>query len=84
MITLLYFARLREAFGMSSEQVAPPAEITDIGALLEWLRGRGGAWQIELAPGSPVRVAVNQAMATTQTHFGADDEIALFPPVTGG
>lgn len=84
MITLLYFARLREAFDMSSEQVAPPAEITDVGTLLEWLRGRGGAWQIELAPGRPVRVAVNQTMATAATPFAAGDEIALFPPVTGG
>ena len=84
MITLLYFARLREAFGMSSEQVAPPAEIADVGALLEWLRGRGGVWQDELAPGRPVRVAVNQTMATAGTPCAAGDEIALFPPVTGG
>ena len=84
MITLLYFARLREAFGVSSEQAAPPAEITDVGTLLEWLRGRGGVWQDELAPGKLVRVAVNQTMATTATPFGDGDEIALFPPVTGG
>ena len=84
MITLLYFARLREAFGISSEQAAPPAEIANIGVLLEWLRSRGGAWQIELAPDKPVRVAVNQAMATTATPFAEGDEIALFPPVTGG
>lgn len=84
MITLLYFARLRESFGMSSEQAAPPAEITNVGALLEWLRSRGGDWQNELAPGKPVRVAVNQAMATNTTPFAEGDEIALFPPVTGG
>ena len=84
MITLLYFARLREAFGTSSEQITPPAGIDNIGALLEWLRSRGGIWQDELAPGRPVRVAVNQTMATTETHFGAGDEIAMFPPVTGG
>lgn len=84
MITLLYFARLRETFGISSEQAAPPAEINNIGALLEWLRSRGDAWQIELAPGKPVRVAVNQAMASEATPIIEGDEIALFPPVTGG
>lgn len=84
MITLLYFARLRESFGISSEQAAPPAEIANIGALLEWLRARGGAWQDELAPGKPVRVAVNQTMATVDTPLAEGDEIALFPPVTGG
>jgi sulfur-carrier protein len=84
MITLLYFARLREAFGMSSEQVAPPAEIADVGALMGWLRDRGGVWQDELAPAKPVRVAVNQTMASVDTVFADGDEIALFPPVTGG
>lgn len=84
MITLLYFARLREAFGISSEQAAPPVETANVGALLEWLRSRGGAWQDELAVGKPVRVAVNQTMATVDTPVADGDEIALFPPVTGG
>ncbi|MHB1292578.1 MAG: MoaD/ThiS family protein, partial [Sulfuricella sp.] len=62
MITLLYFARLREAFGLSSEQTNPPAAVADVRSLTEWLRQRGGAWQEELAQDKPVRVAVNQDM----------------------
>jgi molybdopterin synthase sulfur carrier subunit len=84
MVTLLYFARLRETFGVSSEQAALPPSIDNVGALFEWLRSRGGAWRDELAPGRPVRAAVNQEMATTGTPLADGDEIALFPPVTGG
>lgn len=84
MITLLYFARLRESFGLSSEQVALPQSVNNIGALLDWLRQRGGNWQIELAPGKAVRFAVNQDMATIETSISDGDEIAIFPPVTGG
>lgn len=84
MITLLYFARLRESLGLSSEQVTLPQSINDIGALLDWLRQRGDNWQTELAPGKAVRLAVNQDMATTTTPISDGDEIALFPPVTGG
>lgn len=84
MITLLYFARLREAFGISSEQVDLPPTVGDSAALLGWLRSRGGVWQEELAPGKPVRLAVNQAMAAGATPLADGDEVALFPPVTGG
>lgn len=84
MVTLLYFARLRESFGLASEQVELPASVTNIAALTEWLRQRGGIWQEELAPGKPVRVAVNQDMAAPDTAVQNMDEIAFFPPVTGG
>lgn len=84
MITLLYFARLRETFGLPSEQANLPADVADVASLTEWLRQRGGAWQEELAQGRPVRVAVNQDMATPDTVVRDGDEIAFFPPVTGG
>lgn len=84
MITLLYFARLRESFGISSEQAHPPAHVVDVRSLTEWLRQRGGAWQEELAQNRPVRVAVNQDMAGPDRAVCDGDEIAFFPPVTGG
>lgn len=84
MITLLYFARLRESFGLASEQAELPAHVTDVSSLTEWLRQRGSVWQEELAPGKPVRVAVNQDMADLATAVRDGDEIAFFPPVTGG
>lgn len=84
MITLLYFARLREALDLSSEQASPPAAVTDVRSLTEWLRQRGGAWREELAQDRPVRVAVNQDMADPDTAVRDGDEVAFFPPVTGG
>lgn len=84
MITLLYFARLRETFGISSEQIAFSPAIANVGDLVDSLRQRGAPWQDELAPGKPVRLAVNQAMASNETPIADGDEVAIFPPVTGG
>ena len=84
MITVLYFARLRETLGMSSERIAMPASVRDVKGLRALLVARGGEWQQELAPTRPVRAAVNQAMAQGDTQVAEGDEIAFFPPVTGG
>lgn len=84
MLKLLYFARLREAFERSGERVEAPPPVVDVAALTRWLRSRGGAWEAELAPEKPVRVAVNQVMANGASPLKAGDEVAFFPPVTGG
>ena len=84
MITVLYFARLREALGTSSESIALPATVRDVEGLRTLLVARGGEWEGELAPSRPVRAAVNQAMALGDTQVADGDEVAFFPPVTGG
>lgn len=84
MITLVYLARLREALGAPAEKVELPGDVGTVAALLAWLRARGGAWAAELAPNRAVRVAVNYDMARADTPIKAGDEVALFPPVTGG
>lgn len=83
-IEVLYFARLREVFGREREQVELPGNVQDVGGLTAWLRSRGETWERELAPGRPVRIAVNQDMAAADTPVGDGDEVAFFPPVTGG
>lgn len=83
-IQLLYFARLREVFGRDREQIELPGDVQNVAALTAWLRGRGEIWERELAPGKPVRVAVNQDMAAAETAVANGDEVAFFPPVTGG
>ena len=84
MVRLVYLARLRDALGTGTESVDLPEEVGTVAALLEWLSNRGGAWKDELAPGRAVRIAVNHDMAGLETPIRPGDEVALFPPVTGG
>ena len=84
MVTVLYFARLREALGTTSEQLALPATVRDLRGLRALLASRGGAWAHELADGKAVRAAVNQDTAPDDARVADGDEIAFFPPVTGG
>jgi sulfur-carrier protein len=82
-IHLLYFARLREVFGIGRErlELSPTAKLAD---LLDILRARGGVWSDELAAGRAYRVAVNQDIVGLDASLKEGDEIAIFPPVTGG
>ena len=84
MIRLVYLARLRDALGTSTESVDLPRDVATVRGLLAWLSQRGGAWTHELAPGRAVRIAVNHDIAQNDTPIRAGDEVALFPPVTGG
>jgi molybdopterin synthase sulfur carrier subunit len=83
-VTLLYFASLRESLGCSREQVALPAGTATVSSLVESLRSRDGRWSDAFAAGKPWRVAVNQQMANPGTPLKPGDEVAFFPPVTGG
>ena len=85
MLTLLYFASLREALGTSREQVAlPAAGVATVQGVVDALRSRSGAWSDALSPQKTWRVAVNQRLADLATPVKSGDEIAFFPPVTGG
>ncbi len=84
MVKLVYLARLREDLGTSSEALALPAGVTTVAALRAHLMTRGGQWANVLANGKALRVAVNQEMAAPATPVKAGDEVAFFPPVTGG
>jgi molybdopterin synthase sulfur carrier subunit len=83
-VTVLFFARLREVLGCERERVSLPPGTRTVAALREHLRARGGAWEAELGARKPVRVAVNQDMADADTPLADGDEVAFFPPVTGG
>lgn len=82
-LKVLYFASLREAVGCSEEELALPAGVASVGGLREHLAARGERWQA-LAPGHRVRAAVNHRMAGPEVSLAAGDEVAFFPPVTGG
>ena len=81
---IVYFAWLREKAGIAEEVVTPPASVRNVGDLIDWLAGRGGGHADALADLSVVRVAVNQEYANLDHPLEPEDEVALFPPVTGG
>ena len=83
-VRLLYFARLREVFDTDEEAARLPPSVTTMAAMLEWLRQRGGVWAEELAEGRAYRVAVNHDLVLPDTLLKEGDEVAIFPPVTGG
>ncbi|MBL8436934.1 MAG: molybdopterin converting factor subunit 1 [Zoogloeaceae bacterium] len=82
-VKILYFASLREALGCAGETVELPPGVGDVGGLRKFLQARGEAWQAPLGRGN-LRFAVNQRMAGLEAPIGAGDEVAFFPPVTGG
>lgn len=84
MITILYFASLRESLGTARESLEIPAGVTTLGELRAWLRLRGGVWAEALAEGKAVRMALNQSMAGPEALLTVGGEVAFFPPVTGG
>ncbi len=89
MIQLRYFASLRERLGTGAEVILAPAPLTTGGAitvatLLFLLRQRGEPWSEALGEGQTLLTAVNQAMARPDTPVQDGDEVAFFPPVTGG
>jgi molybdopterin synthase sulfur carrier subunit len=83
-VTILYFAALRELLGCTRENVALPAPGATVSALLDHLRDRDPRWSEAFAPGRRFRVAVNQDIADLSTPLKPGDEVAFFPPVTGG
>ncbi len=83
-LKVLFFAGLREQLGTPGEEIELPAGVRTVSALRTHLKSRGGAWQTALADGRLLRMAVNQEMAKPDESIKPGDEVAFFPPVTGG
>ncbi len=81
---LLYFAWLRARIGVAEEEVSLPPEVRDVAELVLWLRRRGANYAEALKEPKAVRVAVNQDYVGHDHPLRDGDEVALFPPVTGG
>ena len=83
-VKVLYFASIREKLGKGAEEIELPAGIATIAGLRTHLQARGGAWAEALADSRLLRTAVNQDMAPSAAPIKPGDEVAFFPPVTGG
>ena len=83
-IRILYFASLREKLGRDAEAIELPAGVSTVAALRAHLRARGGPYGEVLAEKRLVRAALNQDMVGAGAPVKGGDEVAFFPPVTGG
>ena len=81
---LLYFAWVRQRIGLAEEEVTPPANVVTVAELVEWLKSRGPGYAAAFANAAVVKAAVNQEFARPDRRLEPGDEIALFPPMTGG
>jgi molybdopterin synthase sulfur carrier subunit len=83
-VKLIYFAWLRARIGCAEEEIDLPPGVKDVAGLLDWLRSRGSGYADAVRDLSVVRVAVNQNYVGLEHPVRQGDEIAVFPPVTGG
>jgi len=84
MIRVLYFASLREQLGTDAEELAFGEGTADLEAIVSSLRSRGGIWSGVFGGTQPVMMALNQEVAAPEDKVSDGDEVAFFPPVTGG
>jgi len=83
-LRIMYFAWLRERTGRASEDIPVPDGVQTVGDLMAWLRARDAGHQAAFINPRLVRAAVNQVFARPDTALSPGDEVAFFPPVTGG
>jgi len=83
MVQLRYFASLRESLGIGEELIELPDGVHDLSALTRWLQDRDASWASAMAD-TRLHVAINQEIVTPDAAITDGDEIAWFPPVTGG
>ena len=79
-----YFAWMKRTVGTADEEVTLPDSVTTVGELVEWLRGRSPGHAAAFEHAALIRCAVNQTLADAQAAVAPGDEVAFFPPVTGG
>lgn len=80
----VYFAWVRERIGKTEEDVAPPATVGTIGELIGWLRGRGENYAYAFENPNTIRAAIDRKHARHDASIASAQEIAFFPPMTGG
>jgi sulfur-carrier protein len=83
-VKLLYFSWVRQKIGLPGEKIAVPSSVTNVSTLVEFLRKRGAGYDEAFRNPALIRVAVNQQHTDFNAVVHPEDEIAFFPPVTGG
>ena len=81
---LLYFAWVRERVGKTEETIAPPADVTTVADLMDWLAARGEEYAHAFENRRVIRAAIDRTHVKPETPIAGAHEIAFFPPMTGG
>ncbi|MAB13735.1 molybdopterin converting factor subunit 1 [Parvibaculum sp.] len=81
---LLYFAWVKQKTGTAEEDVTLPPEVTDVTGLIDWLRRRDEGYEAAFEDLKVIRCAVDQEHADLNASIAGAQEVAFFPPVTGG
>ncbi|MFT5486196.1 MAG: molybdopterin synthase sulfur carrier subunit [Paracoccaceae bacterium] len=81
---VLYFGWVKSRIGIGKEELSPPPEVTNVASLIDWLKGRGDGYANAFEDSTALRVAVNQEIAQLDAPIADGDEVAVFPPMTGG
>ena len=84
MLTIHYFASIREAINTAHEELVLPSTVTSVSDLIEHLSASNAKFKAVLDGDRKVLVAVNQTVVGREHQLSANDEIAFFPPMTGG
>ena len=84
MVTVLYFAWLREHTGCATEEIEISTDTQTVGDIVDYLKTKSDGHAKALGDMETVRIAVNRAYGSIETKISTGDEIAFFPPVTGG
>ena len=83
-IKVLYFARIKESVNYSTEDIALPSEVSTVTALKNFLAQRGEVWADLFNGKQTIRAAINHELVDNMAAINEGDEVAFFPPVTGG
>jgi molybdopterin synthase sulfur carrier subunit len=81
---VLYFGWVKSRIGIGKEELSPPPEVTNVASLIDWLKGRSDSYANAFEDSTALRVAVNQEIAPLDAAIVDGDEVAVFPPMTGG
>ena len=83
-VKLLYFAWVRERLGKGEEVVEPPAGVATVADLMTWLAGRGEEYAFAFENPKIIRTAIDRTHVKANTPITGANEVAFFPPMTGG
>ena len=84
MLKIVYFAWVRERIGKTEENLAPPADVATVADLIAWLAQRGEEYAYAFENPKIIRAAIDRHHVRPDTAIAGAQEIAFFPPMTGG